>query len=166
MTRAWSALLALLTLTAPLAAQEGGRWLQEFTQRPAEWGGDIRYALLDAGSGQTLQLGCTANRIERVLVVFRQDQGVPAPISPSPDVRYAVDGGPLQDSGGRLFEAGAVEIPRGSESAALTKSLAGATRLRVEATRGDGAWMAADFDLTGIDRVLPAMLTACGIDAS
>lgn len=168
MTRAWSALLAVLILAAPLSAevsaQGAGRWLEEFTERPAEWGGSIRYAILDAGRGETLQLGCTANRIERVLVVFRQSQGVPAPVAPSPDVRYAIDGGAMQPSDGRLFEPGSIEVPRGAESARLTKKLAKASRFRVEASRGDGGWMAADFDLSGIERVLPRMLDACGVE--
>ena len=167
MTRAWGALLAVLILAAPqsaqVSAQDTGRWLEEFTERRAEWGGDIRYAILDAGQGQSLQLGCTANRIERVLIVFRQSQGIPAPVAPSPDVRYAVDGGAMQASDGRLFEPGSIEIPRGAESARLTRLLAKASRFRVEASRGDGGWLAADFDLSGIEQILPPMLEACGI---
>ena len=145
-------------------AQGADRWLQEFTERPAEWGGDIRYAMLTEADGQTLQLGCTANRIERILVVFRQDQGIPAPIAPSPDVRYAIDGGALQATDWRLFEAGSIEVPRGAESSRLTKQLVAASRLRIEASRGDGGWEVADFDLSGIRQVLPPMLQACGVD--
>ena len=164
MTRAWGALLVVLILAGPLPAQGDGGWLQEFTERPAEWGGDIRYAILEAGAGQTLQLGCTPNRIERILIVFRQEQGVPAPLAPSPEVRYAIDGGAMQQADWRLFEAGSIEVPRGAESARLTRQLAKSSRLRVEASRSDGGWMAADFDLSDIAQVVPPMLQACGLD--
>ena len=164
MTRAWSALLAVFVLIGSLPAQAAGRWLQEFTERRAEWGGDIRYAILDAGQGQSLQLGCTTKRIERVLIVFRQDQGVPAALAPSPDIRYALDGGAMHEADWRLFEAGSLEVPRGAESARLTRQLAEAERLRVEASRSDGGWAVADFDLSGIGQIVPPMLQACGLE--
>lgn len=173
-TPARSGLLAVLVLatafwaaalSAAASAQAAGRWLQEFTERRAEWGGDIRYAILDAGQGQSLQLGCTPNRIERILVVFPQTQGVPAALAPSPEVRYAIDGGAMQPADWRLFEAGSLEVPRGGESARLTRQLAAASRLRVEAGRGDGGWTVADFDLSGIAAVVPPMLQACGLEA-
>lgn len=168
MLRATVLLLAGLALsgtalTGKAEAQTAGRWIEEFTERPAEWGGDIRYAILDLPGGQSLQLGCTPNRIERVLIVFQQDQGVPAPIAPSPAVRYSIDGEPMQEGDWRLFEAGSVEVPRGAESARITRRLQSATNFRVEATRGDGGWAVADFDLAGIEGVLPAMLQACNV---
>ena len=166
--RAFAACFASLALSgvllaAPAAAQTQGRWIEEFTERPAEWGGDIRYAMLDLPGGQTLQLGCTPNRIERILVVFRQDQGIPAPIAPSPEVRYSIDGEPMETRDWPLFEAGSVEVPRGAESARITRRLTSATNFRVEARRGDGSWEVADFDLLGIEQVLPQMLQACGV---
>ena len=166
--RAIAALSASLAVSgllwaAPAAAQTQGRWIEEFTERPADWGGDIRYAILDLPEGQALQLGCTPNRIERILIVFGQDQGVPAPIAPDPEVRYSIDGEPMQDRDWPLFEAGSIEVPRGAESARITRRLTTATNFRVEARRGDGGWEVADFDLLGVDRVLPQMLQACGV---
>lgn len=163
MLRLLALLLATLAFGSAAMAQTAGRWIEEFTERPAEWGGDIRYAILDLPGGQTLQLGCTPNRIERILIVFGQDQGIPAPIAPSPNVRYSIDGEPMQDTDWRLFEAGSVEAPRGAESAEITRRLQSATNFRVEASRADGGWQVADFDLAGIERVLPPMLQACNV---
>ena len=163
MKRFATILLAGLVFSSTAWAQTAGRWIEEFTERPAEWGGDIRYAILDLPNGASLQLGCTPNRIERILIVFRKEQGLPARIAPSPDVRYSIDGEAMQATEWPLFEAGSIEVPRGAVSAEITRRLQSATNLRVEASRGDGGAEVADFDLAGIEAVLPPMLQACNV---
>lgn len=145
------------------AAQTAGKWSEEFTERPAEWGGDIRYALLETSTGSSLRLGCTPNRIERVLVVFGAEGGQPAPIGQAPIVRYSIDGEPLLTTDWPLFESGSIEVPRGAESAEITQLLTTARTFRVEANRLDGGWQVAEFDLIGIEWVVIPMLEACGI---
>lgn len=164
MRRIATALLAGLALGTAAVAQTPGKWTEEFTRRPLDWGGDIRYLKLEMPGGQILRLGCTANRIERILVVFARDGNNPAPIDPIPIVRYAIDEEPLQNADWPLFESGSIEVPRGTESTEMTLLLTTARRFRVEATRVDGRWEAAEFDLIGIEWMMRPMLEACGIE--
>ncbi|MCG8354474.1 MAG: hypothetical protein MI920_02785 [Kiloniellales bacterium] len=162
MSRTLAAIVVFVALCGAATAQ-GPQWIEEFTERPEEWGGDIHYAILDMPNRQALQVGCVRNRIEKVLVVFPQDRGVPAPLAPEPQVRYAFDNEDLQTTDWPLFEVGSIQVPRGGESSRITRRIATASRLVVQATTPDGTWVTADFDLAGNERVIPKMLEACGI---
>ena len=156
--------LVLLFAGTAVAQGMGPRWIEDFSERPEEWGGDIRYAILDMPGRQRLQVGCVRNRIEKVLVVFPGEGTAPAPLAAQPSVRYAFDREDLQSADWPLFEQGTIQVPRGGESSRITRRVATASRLVVQATTPNGNWLTAEFDLAGNDRVVPKMLAACGVE--
>ena len=167
MTRIMSRNLALaislawiVLATAPAWA---GTWKQELIRRPAEDGGDIRYAILYAANQSTLQIGCTANRIERVLIVFPLKNGITAPIAQQPEARYAFDGADPKATDWPLFEPGTVAVPRGGQSSRFTRTIGQSQRLQVTAKGFDGSLLTADFDLSGAAAVVDGLLGDCGI---
>jgi len=157
------ALGALLVGLATAAQAQSGGWQTEFAERPADWGGDIHYAVLRQADQGVLQVGCVRNRIERVLVTFAQPGGAPVNLPAEPQVFYAFDGGALEPGAWPLFEPGAIEVPRGAESARITRQIAQSSRLVVQASTSDGGTVSADFDLSGSDAVIPPMLQSCGM---
>ncbi len=156
----------LVFLLAGTAAAQGmgPRWVEEFSERPEEWGGDIRYAILDMPGRQRLQVGCVRNRIEKVLVVFPGVGTAAAPLAAQPSVRYAFDREDLQSADWPLFEQGTIQVPRGAQSSQITRRIGTASRFVVQATTPDGGWLTAEFDLAGNDQVVPKMLAACGVE--
>ena len=163
----WSrlVLVSLLLVVPGLAAAQGTalNWREEFTDRPAEWGGDIRYASLELPNGQRLQVGCVRNRIERILIRFPTDGGVSPVLPESPRVTYAFDQDAPAPAQWPMFERGTLEVPRGAESARVTKRIAQARRLVVRSEVIGGKIAVADFDLAGSDSVILPMLAACEI---
>lgn len=150
----------ILVDAAPLWA---GSWKQELIRRPAEDGGDVRYAILYEAGNSTLQIGCTANRIERVLIVFPLKDGVTAPIAQQPEASYAFDDEDAKATDWPLFEPGTVAVPRGSQSSRITRKIGDAQRLRVTAKGYGGAPLTASFDLSGAGPVVDSLLGDCGI---
>jgi len=141
-----------------------GEWVQEFIERPAEDGGDIRYAILFEENQQSLQLGCVRNRIERVLIGFPTSAGgVAAPIAREPEVEYSFDNEAFEPADWPLFEAGSIEVPRGAKSSAITRRIMTSLRFKVRASGRDGQWYEADFNVVGGQQLLADMLDACGI---
>ena len=156
------ACIAFLAGSVPGPAS-AGYWKTEFAERPADHGGDIRYAILFADNQSKLQVGCVASRIERIFIVFPKRAGSRPLIAPTPSVEYAFDGGNFKAATWRLFESGTLEVPRGGESSRITRMIARSSRLQVRATGMDGSWIDAEFDLSGSGDVVPAMLKECGI---
>ncbi len=155
----------VLLLAGTAAAQGmGQRWIEEFSERPEEWGGDIRYAILDMPGRQRLQVGCVRNRIEKVLIVFPGEGTAPAPLAAQPTVRYAFDREDLGSADWTLFEQGTIQVPRGAASSQITRRIATASRFVVQATTPNGTWLTAEFDLAGNEQVVPKMLAACGVE--
>lgn len=163
----WSRLFLIsILLTAPslVTAQDTAlNWRQEFIERRAEWGGDIRYASLELPNGQRLQVGCVRNRIERVLIRFPSDGGVSPVLPDNPRVTYAFDGDAPAPAQWKVFERGTLEVPRGGESSRVTKRIAQSQRLVVRSEALGGAIVVADFDLAGSDSMILPMLAACEI---
>lgn len=156
---------ALAPALAPGAANAAaGEWLEEFIERPAADGGDIRYAILFGENGQSLQLGCVRNRIERVLIGFPTGAGgVSAPIARAPQAEYSFDNEAYEAADWPLFEAGSIEVPRGAQSAAITRRIMTSLRFKVRAQGTDGQWHEADFNVVGGQQLLAEMLDACGV---
>ena len=155
-------LAALLSGTA-FAQVTGPQWIEEFTERPEEWGGDIRYAFLDMPGRQSLKVGCVRNRIERVLIVFPEVNNALAPLAANPQVRYAFDNEDLQPADWPLFEQGSIVVPRGGQSSRIARRIGVADRFIVQATMADGNWLTAEFDLIDSENYVPKMFAACGI---
>ncbi|MGF1611247.1 MAG: hypothetical protein ACFCUQ_17730 [Kiloniellales bacterium] len=166
--RALFAGLALLAgataMAAPALAQGmGGEWLVEFRERPAADGGDIRYAIFNKPGGAVLQLGCTPNRIERVLIRFASNGGPTPNLPRDPAVQYAFDNEAFESADWPLFEAGSIEVPRGGKSSAITRRVMSSLRFQVRAQAMDGQWHEADFNVAGGHQLLRDMLDQCGI---
>ncbi len=164
MVKFLTATAALVLFAAAAGAQVmGPEWIEEFTDRPEEWGGDIHYAILDMPGRQALQVGCVRNRIEKVLVVFPEVNNALAPLAESPQVRYAFDNESMQSADWPLFEEGTIEVPRGGQSSRITRRIAAADRFVVQASARDGSTLTAEFDLLDSEVIVPKMLGACGI---
>jgi hypothetical protein len=165
------ALLAGLTLlagatvmAAPALAQDmSGEWLTEFRERPAAEGGDIRYAIFTQPGGAALQLGCTPNRIERVLIGFAGNGGAPPSLPQDPAVQYSFDNDAFESADWPLFEAGSIEVPRGGKSSAVTRRVMSSLRFQVRAQAANGQWAEVDFHVAGGHQLLHDMLEQCGI---
>ncbi len=159
-----TAMASLILFSAAAFAQvTGPQWIEEFTERPPEWGGDIRYSFLDMPGRQALKVGCVRNRIERVLIVFPEVNNALAPIADNPQVRYAFDNEAMQATDWPLFEEGSIEVPRGGQSSRITRRIAAAERFVVQANARDGSTLTAEFDLLDSELIVPKMLGACGI---
>ena len=144
---------------------QAAEWLEEFIERPEADGGDIRYAILFGDNGQSLQLGCVRNRIERVLIGFPAGGGgVAAPIARTPKVEYSFDNEAYESADWPLFEAGSIEVPRGAQSSAITRRIMRSLRFKVRANATDGQWIEADFNVLGGQQILTDMLDACGLN--
>ncbi len=164
MIKILTAMGSLVLFAAVAVAQvTGPEWIEEFTDRPEEWGGDIHYAILDMPGRQALQVGCVRNRIEKVLVVFPEVNNALAPIAENPQVRYAFDNEAMQSANWPLFEEGTIEVPRGAQSSRITRRIAAAERFEVQANAQDGSTLTAEFELLDSEVIVPKMLGACGI---
>lgn len=155
---------AMATAAPALAQDTSGEWLTEFRERAPAEGGDIRYAFLSKSDGSTLQLGCTPHRIERVLIRFPSDGGSPPPLPQAPAVQYSFDNEAFQTADWPLFEAGSIEVPRGSKSASITRRVMSSLRFQVRAQGMDGKSYEVDFHLAGGHDLLQDMLKQCGVE--
>ena len=164
MTRLLAAFgIAVLLGGTALAQGTAPRWSEEFFERPRDWGGDMWSSTLFMPGGQRLRVACTPNRVERVMIVFPRAGSEPAPLAATPQVRYAFDNDDLRSAEWPLFERGSIEVPRGAESARITRRIAETSRFLVQATSADGTWLTAEFELAGSGQLVPKMLASCGV---